>query len=74
MLARLELAGLQKHHPATNHRKRVLELEVLKDCVARNNVLEQEAQVRAIPLTIAQCVDQLVFGSSLRDVSTMFWA
>ena len=71
MLARLELAGVEQHHPAPDDREGMLELEVVEDRALGDDVLEEGAQVRDVPLTVAQLVDQAVLGLLGRDVERL---
>ena len=68
VVARLELAGVQEHHPPADDRERVLELEIVEDGTLGDNVLEQRPQVGDVPLAVAQLVDETVLGLLGRDV------
>ncbi len=43
MLAGLELAGIEQHHPAADDRKGVLQLEVVEHGTFGNDVFEQSS-------------------------------
>ena len=68
VVARLELAGIEQHHPAANDREGVLELKVVEDGTLGDNVFEQRPQVGDVPLAVAQLVNQAVLGLFGRDV------
>ena len=70
-MARLKLAGVEQHHPAADHRERVLELEVVEDGARGNDILEQCPQVGDIPLTVAQFVDEAALRLPGRDVKRL---
>ena len=67
-LARLQLAGVEQHHPAADDREGVLQLEVVEDGALGDDVLEQGPQVGDVPLAVAQLVDEAVLGLLGRDV------
>ncbi len=71
MVARLELAGVQEHHPAADGREGVLELEVVEDGALGDDVLEQGPQVGDVPLAVAQLVDEAALGLPGRDVERL---
>ena len=62
MVARLELAGIEQHHPAADHREGVLQLEVVEDGALGDDILEQGPQVGDVPLAVAQLVDEAALG------------
>ena len=68
VMARLKLAGVEQHHPASDDREGVLELEVVEDGTLGHNILEQCPQVGDVPLAVAQFVNQAVLGFRGRDV------
>ena len=67
-MARLKLAGIQQHHPASDDREIVLQLEVVKDRTFGNNIFQQSPQVGDVPLAVAQLVNQAVFSFFGRDL------
>ena len=71
VVAGLELAGVEQHHPAADHRERVVEFEVLEDGTFGNDVLEQRPQVRDVPLAVSQLVDEAAFGLPGGDVERL---
>ena len=71
MVARLELAGVEQHHPAADGREGVLELEVVEDGALGDDVLEQGPQVGDVPLAVAQLVDEAALGLRGRDVERL---
>ena len=68
VMARLELAGVEQHHPTPDSRERMLELEVVEDRALGDDILEKRPQVGDIPLAVAQLIDQAVFGLLGRDL------
>ncbi len=71
VVARLELAGVQEHHPAADGREGVLELEVVEDGALGDDVFEQGPQVGDVPLAVAQLVDEAALGLPGRDVERL---
>ena len=71
VVARLELAGVEQHHPAADDREGVLELEVVEDGALGDDVLEQGPQVGDVPLAVAQLVDEAALGLPGRDVERL---
>ena len=71
VVARLELAGVQQHHPAADRREGVLQLEVVEDRARGDDVLEERPQVGDVPLAVAQLVDQPALGLAGRDVERL---
>ena len=71
MVACLELAGIEQHHPPADGRERVLELKVVEDRALGDDVLEQGPQVGDIPLAVAQLVDQAALGFVGRDMKRL---
>ena len=71
VVARLELAGVEQHHPAADGREGVLELEVVEDGALGDDVLEQGPQVGDVPLAVAQLVDEAALGLRGRDVERL---
>ena len=71
VVARLELAGVEQHHPAADDREGVLELEVVEDGALGDDVLEQGPQVGDVPLAVAQLVDEAALGLLGRDVERL---
>ena len=67
-LARLQLAGVEQHHPAADGREGVLQLEVVEDGALGDDVLEQGPQGGDVPLAVAQLVDEAVLGLLGGDV------
>ncbi len=68
MAARLELAGVEQHHPAADHREGVLQLEIVEDGTLGDDVFEQRPQVGDVPLAVAQLVNEAVLGLFGGDV------
>ena len=66
--ARLELAGVEQHHPAADHRERVFQLKIIEDGTLGDDVFEQAPQVGDVPLAVAQLVNEAVLGFFGRDV------
>ena len=62
MSARLELAGVEQHHPAADHREGMIELEIVEDGTLGDYVLKQGPQVWDVPLAVAQLVDEAALG------------
>ncbi len=71
VVARLELARVEQHHPAADGREGVLELEVVEHGALGDDVLEQGPQVGDVPLAVAQLVDEAALGLSGRDVERL---
>ena len=71
VVARLELAGVEQHHPPADDREGVLELEVVEDGALGDDVLEQGPQVGDVPLAVAQLVDEAALGLRGRDVERL---
>src|SRR5687768_2979370 len=67
-MARLELAGVEQHHPAADYREGVVELEVVEDGAFGDDVLKEGPQVGDVPLAVAQLVDEAALGLAGRDV------
>ena len=68
VVTRLELACIEQHHSAANHREGVLELEIVEDRALGDNVFQQCSQVGDVPLAVTQLVDQTALGLRERDV------
>ena len=71
VVACLELASVEQHHPAADDREGVLELEVVEDRALGDDVLEQGPQVGDVPLAVAQLVDESALGLIGRDVKRL---
>src|SRR4051812_10138639 len=57
VVAGLEFAGIKEHHSATNDRKSMYQLEVVKDRAFRDDIFQQSAQIRDVPLAVSELVD-----------------
>src|SRR6185503_4477033 len=57
-----QFSSVEQHHAASDDGEIVFELEVVEDGARRNDVLEQRAQIRNVPLSVAQLVDEPVLG------------
>src|SRR5271170_6929713 len=66
-MTRLKLAGIKQHHPASDGREIMLQLEVVKNRTFGNNIFQESSQVGDIPLAVAQLVNQAVFSFFERD-------
>src|ERR1700688_3337206 len=67
----LQLAGVEQHHPASNDRKVMRPLKIVKDRTQGNNFFKKGAQDRNIPLAVAQLVNQTVLGFFERDLKSL---
>jgi hypothetical protein len=64
----LELASIEEHHPAPDHREGVVKFEILEDGAFGNDVFQQGPQVGDIPLAVTQLIDQAALGLLVRNV------
>ena len=58
MMACLEFASIEEHHPAADHRESVVEFEIVEDGAFGNDVLKQGPQVGDVPLAVTQLIDK----------------
>ena len=71
MVAGLELARVEQHHASANHRKGVVQLEIVEDGAFGDDILEQRPQVGDILLAVAELVDQAALSFRGRDVKCL---
>src|SRR5688500_4389966 len=71
MMPRLELTGVEQHHPSADGWEGVRKLEIIEDGTFGNNILKQSPQIWDIRLTVAELVDQAVLGFCGRDVKRL---
>ena len=59
-------AGIEQHHASADRREFVLDLISLDGAALRNDVFEERAEPRNVPLPVAQVEDQLAFRLAWR--------
>ena len=71
MVAREQLTCVKQHYAAADDGKGVFELKVVKYGALWNNILQQRTQVRDIPLSVTELVDEVILGFSWRYVKSL---